>query len=280
MISPRHRNRIGLLALALGLIAGTAHAQVEPGQLIDKVAFDQNLKAQVPLDLMFRDEAGRAVRLGDLMNQKRPIVLSLVYHNCPMLCNQVLNGLVRALRPLSLEPGTDFDLITVSIDPKETTDLSAAKKAGYVKAYDRPGTARAWHFLTGDQASIDALARTVGFRYTYNERNGQYAHAAGVVVLTPTGQVARYLFGIDYPSRDLQFALIEASAGRVGSAVVKLLMLCYDYDSANGQYTVAIMKISQVLGSLTVLLLASAVAFMVLRDRRRAASRSVPVASS
>ncbi len=163
--------------------------------------------------LVFRDEHGQPVRLGDYFHLKRPVILTLVYYQCPMLCNQVLNNLTRSLKPLSLGLGTDFEIVTVSIDPKETSDLAAAKKRSYLRSYGRAGAERGWHFLTGDAAAIAALAKSVGFRYTYNPNSGLFAHAAGITILTPQGRVARYLFGIDYPARDVQFAL-DGSLGR------------------------------------------------------------------
>ncbi len=265
-----------LLLLSFGLLglgSPTAWGQEvrAVGSLLDQVGFDQKLGAQLPMALVFQDEDGKDVRLGDLFTN-RPVVLSMVYYNCPMLCTQVLNGLTRSLKPLALDVGKDFDVIVVSIDPQEKSDLSALKKRLYLQQYDREGTEAGWHFLTGDQTSITRLAQTIGFRYTYNPSTRLFAHAAGITLATPKGQVARYLFGLDFPPRDLQFGLVEASAGKVGSPVARILLLCYDYDAASGKYTFAIMRITRVLGSSTFLVLVVAVLLLLRRERRRAVS--------
>jgi protein SCO1/2 len=187
-----------------------------------------------------------------------------------MLCTQVLNGLTRSLKPLALDVGKDFDVIVVSIDPNEKPDLSALKKRLHLKQYDREGTEAGWHFLTGDQSSITTLAQTIGFRYTYNPKTRLFAHAAGVTLVTPKGRVARYLFGLDFPPRDLQFGLVEASAGKIGSPIARVLLLCYDYDAASGKYTFAIMRMTRILGSSTFLILVAVVLWLFRRERRRA----------
>jgi protein SCO1/2 len=269
--------------LAVAVLATAAPGQEQPrpdaptiGSLLDRIGFDQKLDAQLPLGLTFRDEDGRAVALGSYFG-KRPVILTLVYYNCPMLCTQTLNGLARGLKPLSLAVGQDFDIVTVSINPNEDPGLAALKKRAYLERYDRDGAERGWHFLTtGDKATIDALAQAVGFRYTYNPESGLYAHAAGLVLATPKGKVSRYFYGMDFPPRDLQFGLIEASAGRVGSPIARALLFCYDYDAASGKYTVAIMRLTQVLGVATVVVLAAAVAALLWRERRRAAAVVAP----
>lgn len=237
--------------------------------LLDSIGFDQKLNAQVPPGLTFRDETGRTVQLGDYMG-KRPVILSLVYYNCPMLCTQVLNGLTRSLKPLAFELGRDFDMVTVSIDPSEGPELSALKKRSYLKVYGRGGkrAEAGWHFLTGTEAEIRRLAQTVGFRYTYNPKTRLYAHAAGITLLTPKGRVARYLFGIDFPPRDMQFGLMEASAGKIGSPIARVMLLCYDYDAAAGKYTMSIMKVTRILGSATAIGLATTVVLLLRRERR------------
>jgi protein SCO1/2 len=268
-----------VLALAAsGVLATAAPGQQQPepekptiGSLLDRIGFDQKLDAQLPLDLTFRDEDGRTVALGSYFG-KRPVLLTLVYYNCPMLCTQTLNGLARGLKPLSLAVGQDFDIVTVSINPNEEPGLAALKKRAYLERYDRAGAERGWHFLTGDRANIDALAKSVGFRYTYNAKSGLYAHAAGLVLATPRGKVSRYFYGMDFAPRDLQFGLIEASANRIGSPIARALLFCYDYDAASGKYTVAVMRLTQVLGVITVFVLAAAVATLLWRERRRAAA--------
>ena len=218
--------------------------------MTDAVGFDQKLGVRLPLDLRFRDDSGRDLSLGELFG-RRPVILAPVYYRCPMLCNQVLNGLTRSLKPLSLDAGKDFDVLAFSIDPAETPELAAKKKAGYLERYDRPGTDSGWHFLTGDAPSIEALTRAIGFRYTYNPETKLYAHAAGIVVVTPDGRAARYFYGIDYPARELQYELERARQGRVGSPIARLLLLCYDYDAATGKYTLSILRLTRILGTAT-----------------------------
>jgi protein SCO1/2 len=248
--------------------------------LLGKVAFDQNLDAQVPLDLPMRDESGRPVRLGDLLGEK-PAILNLVYYECPMLCNEVLNALLRSLNALSFEVGEEFGVITVSIDPTETPKLAAEKKRRYLSRYGNQGiagyvrsqarAARGWHFLTADQPAIDRLTKAVGFRYAYDPESKQYAHPAGIVVLTPEGRVSRYFYGVSYPARDLKLGLMDASAKRIGSPIDQILLTCFHYDPRTGKYNFVVMKAVQFLGLAT---LASLGTFMVVnlrRDRRRAA---------
>jgi protein SCO1/2 len=236
--------------------------------LLRAVRFDQNLDARVPLDLPFRDESGTAVRLGDLF-RGRPVILTLVYFECPMLCTVELNALVRSLRPLALDVGRQFDIITVSINPAETPALAARKKAGYLARYGRAGAEPGWHFLTGDQASIAALTRAAGFHYAYDPASGQYAHPAGIVILTPGGKIARYFYGVDFPARDLRLGLIEASAGTIGSPVDHLLLYCFHYDPATGKYNVVVMGALRVFGLATVAALGTFLLVLFRRDARR-----------
>jgi protein SCO1 len=226
--------------------------------------FDQRLDAQVPGDLLFRDETGATVRLGDYFG-KRPILLALVYYECPMLCSQTLNGLVSALDILKFDAGKEFDVVAVSFNPKEGPGLASAKKRAYVERYKRPGTEDGWHFLTGPPESIAQLTSAVGFRYAWDDKIKQYAHAAGLVVLTPEGRVSKYHFGIEYSPRDLRFALIQASEQKIGSTVDQLLLYCYHYDPASGKYGVATMTAVRLGGAATVL---SMVTFWVVMWRR------------
>ena len=199
----------------LAFVAGgsaSVQAQETAGNVVNQVGFDQKLGVQLPLGLRFRDESGRELTLGDLFG-RRPVILAPVYYRCPMLCNQVLNGLTRSLKPLSLDAGKDFDIVAVSINPDEKPELAAMKKLSYLERYDRPGSESGWHFLTGEEASIEALTRAIGFRYTYNPRTQLFAHAAGVVVVTPDGRVARYFYGIDFPAKELQAVLERAAPG-------------------------------------------------------------------
>jgi protein SCO1 len=209
--------------------------------LLKKVALDQNLNAQVPLNLKFRDEHGREVRLGDYFGS-RPVVLSLVYYQCPMLCTLALNGQLRVYRSLAFNIGDQFDVVTVSINPRETPQLAAAKKAAYLDKYRRPGAERGWHFLTGTDDSIHALASAVGFRYEYDPESKQYAHTTALIVLTPQGRIARYQYGVEYSAKDLRLFLIEASANRIGTPVDAFLLYCFHYDPATGKYSVTILN--------------------------------------
>ena len=233
-----------------------------------EIGFDQNIDQLVPLDVPFRDESGRTVRLGDYFG-KRPVVMVFAYYDCPMLCTQVINGLATALNVLSLEPHQDFEIVTVSFNPKDTPATASAKKAIYLERYRRAGADAGWHFLSGDQPSIDRLTKAAGFRYTWDEPTKQYAHPTGVIVLTPEGKLARYLFGIEYGPRDLRFALVEASAGKVGNRVDSLLLYCYHYDPMTGRYGLMVMRTLRLAGVGTVLALGSFIAIMIRRERAR-----------
>ena len=271
-----------LARLALG--APTASAQMngapdagykpEPGlpsstlpAPLREIGFDQNLNARVPLDTSFNDESGRAVQLADYFG-RRPVVLVFAYYDCPMLCTVVINGLASALNVLSLEPGKDFEIVTVSFNPRDTPATASAKKASYIARYKQPGAAAAWHFLTGSQESIDRLTKAAGFRYVWDAETQQFAHPTGGMVLTPDGRLARYLFGIEYGPRDLRYAIVDASNGRVGSTVDSLLLFCYHYDPARGKYGVAIMRLIRVGGVATVLALGTFIFVMVRKEKR------------
>ena len=234
--------------------------------LLTDIGLDQQLDAQVPLDLRFRDEAGRDVRLGDYFGRK-PVILTLVYYECPMLCTQVLNGLTSALGVLSFSIGQEFDIVTVSFDPKETPELAAAKKAAYLDRYKREGADRGWHFLTGDERSIAALTKAVGFRYAYNASIDQYAHVSGIMVLTPEGRLSRYFYGIEYGPRDVRLALIEAADRRIGTPADQLLLYCFHYDPKSARYSFAIMRLVRTLGVATVLAMVGGI--VILRRRER-----------
>ena len=219
------------------------------------VGIDQKLDQQLPLDLVFHDESGQDVKLGDYFGQK-PVVLALVYYDCPMLCTQILNGMVTSFRVLPFQIGKDFDVVTVSFDPRETSALAATKKKVYVNYLPekmRPAATNGWHFLTGDQANITKLTEAVGFRYYYDEATKQFAHASAIVVATPHGKLSRYFYGIEYAPRDLRLGLIESSANKIGSPVDQLLLYCYHYDPATGKYGAAVMRIMRVAGVITVL---------------------------
>jgi protein SCO1/2 len=237
---------------------------------LNGVGIDQKLNEQLPLDLVFKDENGASVKLGDYFG-KKPVVLSLVYYQCPMLCNQVLNGMVTAFKVMAFKPGEEFEVVTVSFDPRETAALAAAKKNTYVNYLPearRSGAANGWHFLTGDEASIKRLTEAVGFRYHFDEATNQFAHASAIYVTTPQGKLSRYFYGIEYAPRDLRLGLIEAGDNKIGSPVDQLLLYCFHYDPATGKYGAAVMNLMKLGGGLT--LLAMVAMFMVLRRREKA----------
>ncbi|OJW20964.1 MAG: hypothetical protein BGO49_29865 [Planctomycetales bacterium 71-10] len=240
-----------------------------------RVKFEQKLGSQVPPGATFVDEEGREVQLSSRLG-RRPIVLALVFHRCPLLCNKVLEGLVRALKPLPLNAGVDFDVLAVSIDPEDTPESALKKKVGYLERYDRPGTEGGWSFLTGKKEAIDALCSSVGFEYVRNPATGQYAHAAGIVVLTPGGEAAQYFFGLDYPPKELDAAIRRAAEGRTGSKIASLVLLCYDYDSATGKYTLSIVRLLRAFGTLTALSLGLYLFLMLRRESRTHAGDGPP----
>jgi protein SCO1 len=259
-----------ICSMALSLLmalsnAASAHDDTRPPALQD-VAFDQQLNQQVPLDLTFRDENGKAVEFGNYFNGK-PIILTFVYYKCRDLCPLLLDGVVRSLRALSFDAGNEFDLITVSIDPHDSPALAAAKKKDLVERYSRPGAAAGWHFLTGDEIAIQKLAQSVGFHYTYDPHTGEFAHATGMVLLTPKGKTARYYYGIDFSPRDLRLGLIEAAAGKIGSPIDQLLLFCYHYDPVTGKYGLLITRVIRLAGAATVLILGGFILVMLRRER-------------
>ncbi len=223
-------------------------------ELLKQVGIDQKLNQSIPLNLTFRDENGAPVQLAQFFGQK-PVILTLVYYNCPMLCTQVLNGVESSLKELSTDIGNQYDVITISIDPTESHVLAKTKKEMYVGMYGRPGAAQGWHFLTGDEPQIKQLADAVGFRYAYDPDTKQFAHASVIMLLTPEGKISRYFYGIQYPTRDLRLGLVEASEGKIGTPVDQVLLFCYHYDPATGKYGLLISHIIQAGGALTVLIL-------------------------
>jgi protein SCO1/2 len=239
-----------------------------PLPILQDVRIDQKLDSPVPLDLPFVDESGKDVTLAQYFGN-RPAVVALVYYECPMLCTQVLNGLFSSIEPLKLDAGRDFDIIVVSFDPGETPAMANAKKASYLKHYQRPTGEGGIHFLTGRQAAIDTLADAVGFRYAYDEAIDQYAHPAAVTVLTPQGHVSKYLYGVEFAPMDFRFALVSAGEGKVGTLVDQALLYCFHYDPATGKYSVAIMAIVRIAGVLTLVGLGGFLFVHLRRDRRQ-----------
>jgi protein SCO1/2 len=257
-----------VLLLLLVLRGSPVRAEAAVPPVLRDVGFDQRLDEQVPLDLVFKDETGQSVQLGDYFNGK-PVILVLAYYRCPMLCTEVLNGLVRALLDVPFDVGKEFNVITLSFDPRETPELAAAKKKTYLERYGRPGADEGWHFLTGEQDSITQLTEAVGFRYTYDARNDQFAHASGIMVLTPTGKISRYFYDITYSPRDLRLGLVEASENKIGSPADHILLFCFHYDPAEGKYGPVIMNFVRLGGVLTLLALGTFITVLWRQDRRR-----------
>ena len=243
--------------------------------ILRTVGFDQRLGAQVPLDLTFRDETGSSVKLGDYLGDK-PVLLVPAYYECPMLCTIVLNGVASALRALPFDVGKEFRVVTFSFNPHETSELAAAKKTTYIEDYRRPGAAAGWHFLVGDEPSVAALTQAIGFRYAWDEGSKQYAHASGIVVLTPGGRISHYFFGVEFAPRDLRLALVEASGERIGSLVDQLLLFCFHYDPATGRYSRVALNAVRAGGVLTLAALVGFVVLMLRRDAIRA-RRAAPL---
>ncbi len=226
-------------------------ANVRPPGL-QNVGIEQHLDEQIPADLSFRDETGKPVRLGDYFG-KKPMILNLVYYNCPMLCGEVLSGLEGALRVLKFDVGKEFDVLTVSFDPRETPDMATKKKAEFLKRYGRAGAAEGWHFLTGPQESIDALTKAAGFQYQYDPKTGQFAHATAIMILTPEGKIAQYYYGVDYAPKDLRLGLIQASQNKIGTLADQVLLYCYHYDPTTGKYGAIISRVLKLAGLATLL---------------------------
>ena len=268
-----------VMAIAVGT-PGLAHAQgmgmpappeINPVSkkpaILDKVGLDQKIGQQLPLDATFTDETGRAVTLGDYFGS-RPVVMALAYYECPMLCTQVLNGMTGALKTLSFDAAKDFDVVVISINPREKPTLAAEKKHTYVEHYGRPQTAAGWHFLTGTEPSIKRVADAIGFRYAYDEQIGQYAHGAAIYVATPRGVIARYFLGVEFPPSHLRYALVEASNNTLGTVADQVLLLCYHYDPATGKYGVAILRAVRIGGVATVAAFLTFLFVSLRRDRQ------------
>jgi protein SCO1 len=272
---------LGQFAVALSLMTAVVSAQEGRGvqpigsapssqrpAVLSKVAFEQRLNEQLPLDLPFTDEHGKAVKLGDYFG-KKPVVLAFVYYECPMLCTQVLNGLESALRVLNETAGKEFNVVTVSFDPRETPVLALGKKKAYLERYQRPQAEAGWHFLTGTPASIAALTQAAGFGYVWDEASQQFAHPSGIMVATPAGRLSRYFFGIDYSPRDLKFALMESAFDRIGSLADQLLLYCYHYDAEKGNYGFVAMRAVRISGAVTLLALVGFVFVSLRKDIAR-----------
>ena len=237
---------------------------------LQTIAIEQKLGEQLPLDTELTAEDGRTIKLGDLFESGRPVVLAFVYYECPMLCNEVLNGLTGSLKGLSLDAGKDFDVIALSFDARENEkpELARNKKAAYMERYGRPGSEKGWHFLTGTQASIDAVTKAAGFNYRWDEKSNQFAHAGGVMIVTPQGKMSRYFYGIDYSPRDLKLGVIDSADNKVGSAADQMLLYCYHYDPATGKYGLAVLSVIR-LGAVLTLLGMGAMGFVFWRRGKK-----------
>jgi protein SCO1/2 len=266
------------LALRLGLVValcGAASAQyftppetktvAPPG--LEGVGIDQRLNEQVPLNLTFKDEQGKTVQLGDYFHDGRPVILNLVYYQCPMLCTEVLNGLTSALKVIRFVPGKQFEIVTLSIDPRETPQLAANKKEMYLKKLGNPEAAKGWHFLTGEQPQIATLANAVGWHYRYDPKLDQFAHAAGIILITPTGKVAQYYYGVEYSAKDMRLGIVEASQNRIGSLTDQVLLYCYHYDPRTGKYGATITNIIRLAGLATVIVLGGAIVLLFRQEK-------------
>jgi protein SCO1/2 len=246
---------------------GLGPANVKPS-ILEQVGIDQRLNEQLPLDATFHDESGRAVQLGEYFKGK-PVILAMVYYTCPMLCSEVLNGMSRSLKLLQFSAGKEFEVVAISINPREGPADALKKHENYIHRYHRPGSESGWHFLTGDEKSIQAVAQAVGFRYAWDPKIQQYAHASAIMVVTPQGKLAQYYYGIEYSAKDLRLALVEASENKIGNLVDQLLLYCYHYDPAAGQYGLVVMNLVRLGGIVTVASMLGFILFMVHKDRSR-----------
>lgn len=244
------------------------------------VGIDQLLNNQVPLDLEFRNEQGRTVKLAEYFNGK-PVVLSLVYFDCPQLCTQVLTAMLGTYKTLPMQPGKEFVSLSVSFDPRETPELAAAKKAEYLKRLNKPGVEQGWHFLTGSEEAIQALTKSVGFRYVWDPVTKQYAHGSGIIILTPEGKVSRYMYGIgssylggppEYPPRDLRLSLLDASGGKIGSLADQVILYCYMYDPARGTYGLVMSRLLKIFGAMTIVTLGALILLLRRKEKQKEAA--------
>ena len=270
---------------ALLLAAVALRAQAVPGntgpaasnmpRALENVGFEPLLDGAMPLDVAFRDETGRSVKLGDYFHQQKPVVLAFVYYGCPMLCDQVEQGVVGVLRMLSFNPGRDYEVVFISFDSRETPEMAAEKKKKVVAHFRRSETDSGWHFLTGRQDSIATVTKAANFRYAFDTKSNLFAHASGVMLLTPDGRISRYFYGVEYPSRDIRLGLVDASAGKIGSPIDHVLLYCYHYDPSAATYSASILKIIRLGGVLTILCIVGGI-LLSRRREMRAAARNLP----
>ncbi len=265
--SARCLSFVYMVFAAATCISASSQPLKVPSQL-SGIRFDQKLEAQVPLSSTFRDDKGASVNLSKYFRGK-PVILAAVYYRCPMLCSQILSGIVRGLRPLSLEPGRDFEVVAISINPAETPQEAAAKEDHYSQSYSRRTGHAGWHFLTGSEPSIRSVTDAIGFHYRYDPATKTYFHASGITVLTPEGKVSRYLYGVDYEPKDLKLALIEASHDRIGSPVDQILLFCYHYDPKTGKYGAIVVNLLKITSGLLLVLLVVGLTLLWRRDLRQ-----------
>ena len=269
-----------LLALSIAAAAQTIPEGVGkassglPAQLLN-VGFEPQLNSALPLDVSFRDESGRDVQLREYFGRK-PVVLALVYYGCPMLCNQVEMGVVGSLKMLSFNPGRDYEVIFVSFDTRETPDMAAKKKAAALSRFGRPETAAGWHFLTGKEEAVHAVAGAANFRYSFDEKHNLFAHASGIMLLTPDGRISRYFYGVEYPSRDVRLGLVDASAGKIGTPIDHLLLYCFQYNPETARYSATVLRIVRLCGVLTIFTIVVGILIFRRRDNRAPSATSRP----
>jgi len=256
-----------ILAFTLSPLSLQAAADVQPAAL-KNVGVTQRLNERIPLDLKFRNESGQIVPLSTYFSDHKPVLLTLVYYQCPMLCSEILNGVLRTLRALPLNVGKDFNVVTVSFDPTEMPPLAAQKKANYLDKYNRAGSENGWAFLTGEESSVRALAQAVGFQYEWDPQIKQFAHGSAIMVVTPQGLLSRYFYGVEYPTQDVRLSLVEAGQGKVGSFIDQVMLYCYQYNPATGRYGLVIMRAVQIAGALTALALALFVGLMLWHEKK------------
>ena len=258
--------------LVLAIVAPAQLTKEPPVKLLPPdlkdVGIHQQLNHQVPLDLQFKDDSGKTIKLGDYFGHGKPVILNLVYYQCPMLCGESLIGLSSTLRMLKLNMGDDYDVVTVSFDWRETPDLAQKKKAAYVERYGRDGATFGWHFLTGDEKNVKALAGAVGFHFKWDEKTNQWAHAPAIMIVTPQGRLAQYYYGVEYPPKDVRLGLIEASQNHIGNLVDEVLLYCYHYDPRTGKYGAVITNIMRLGGVVTMVLLGGFLIVMFRRERK------------
>lgn len=273
---------VASVLLSFGSLVSPVHAQDpatdrESQAVLEKIDYAQLLDEQVPLDSVFTDEEGRQVQLAQYFG-KRPVVLVMVFYECPMLCTEILNGTLRLMQELEFTVGNEYEVVTISIDPREGPVDAMAKKNQYLRRYNREGTFGSWHFLTGQEPEIRRVADSIGYKYFWDEKSAQYVHASGITVLTPTGRISRYFYGVQYDAGDVRLGLVEASANKIGSPVDKLLLFCYHYDPSSGKYNVAVMTFVRVFGVFTVLAMIGGFFMLMRRDRLDPVSPSKPSA--